>query len=217
MEYGGFARVTAAIQSLAGASRNVLKIHAGDAVTGDLYFNLSNSKADAEMMNTVCFDSFTLGNHEFDNTDSGLKTFINYLHAGSCKDAGAERQRQVRVEFGTGRWPGQGLDGGGARRPEDRHRRPDRRRQDQNSSRPDAGTTFDNEAVAAQAEINRLRAQGINKIVVASHVGYTGELALAKQLSGVDVIVGADSHTLLGPKERMQTVGLTPEETTPRA
>ena len=85
MEYGGFARVTAAIQSLAGASRNVLKIHAGDAVTGDLYFNLSNGKADAEMMNTVCFDSFTLGNHEFDNTDSGLKTFINYLHAGSRK------------------------------------------------------------------------------------------------------------------------------------
>lgn len=211
VEYGGFARVTAAVQSLAGASRNVLKIHAGDAVTGDLYFNLSNGKADAEMMNTVCFDSFTLGNHEFDNTDSGLKTFINYLHAGSCKTP----VLSANVKFASS----SALAGGPVKASTVVERDGQKigivgltiADKTKNSSRPDAGTTFDNEAAAAQAEINRLRAQGINKIVVASHVGYTGELALAKQLSGVDVIVGADSHTLLGPKERMQTVGLTPE------
>jgi 5'-nucleotidase len=36
-------------------------------------------------MNTVCFDAFTIGNHEFDGADAGLVKFIDYLHAGTCK------------------------------------------------------------------------------------------------------------------------------------
>lgn len=211
VEYGGFARITSAMQSLASTSPNVLKIHAGDAVTGDLYFNISNGKADAEMMNTVCFDSFTLGNHEFDNTDSGLKTFIDYLHAANCKTPVLSANVRFATTSALANGPvkastvverdGQkigiiGLIIAGKTK---------------NSSRPDAGTTFDDEAVAAQAEINRLHALGINKIVIASHVGYAGDLALAEKLNGVDVIVGGDSHTLLGPKASMEPLGLTPD------
>ena len=68
VDAGGFSRVTAAIQELEKSSKNVLKLHAGDAQTGTLYFNRAgaNGEADAAMMNTVCFDAFTLGNHEFD-------------------------------------------------------------------------------------------------------------------------------------------------------
>ncbi|TWG88873.1 5'-nucleotidase [Cupriavidus gilardii J11] len=210
VEYGGFARVTSAIQSLSGASTNVLKIHAGDAITGDLYFNISNGKADADMMNTVCFDAFTLGNHEFDNADAGLKTFVDYLHAGSCKTPVLSANVKFAATSALANGPvkastvverdGQKIGVIGLTIAN----------KTRNSSRPDAGTTFENEAVAAQAEIDRLRAQGINKIVIASHVGYTGELELAKQLSGVDVIVGGDSHTLLGPAATMQPLGLTP-------
>ena len=39
------------------------------------------------------------------------------------------------------------------------------------SSSPDADTTFEDEATAAQREIDALRAKGINKIIVMSHVG----------------------------------------------
>ena len=85
VELGGFARVTAAIEALAAGQKNVLKLHAGDAVTGDLYFTQSEGKADADMMNTVCFDAFTLGNHEFDSADAGLVKFIDFLHAGTCR------------------------------------------------------------------------------------------------------------------------------------
>ncbi|MDF3838778.1 5'-nucleotidase C-terminal domain-containing protein, partial [Cupriavidus basilensis] len=211
VEYGGFARVTSAIKSLAAATPNVLKMHAGDAVTGDLYFNLNDGKADADMMNTVCFDSFTLGNHEFDNTDAGLKKFIDFLHAGNCKTP----VLSANVKFATN----SALAGSPVKASTVVERDGQKigiigltiADKTKNSSRPDAGTTFQNEATAAQAEITRLRSQGINKIIVASHVGYTGELALARQLSGVDVIVGADSHTLLGPADRMSALGLTPE------
>ena len=83
---GGFARVAGLINQLAVEKKNALKIHAGDAVTGDLYYNLSDGKADADAMNTVCFDTFTPGNHEFDAKDAGLKKFIDFLDQSSCKD-----------------------------------------------------------------------------------------------------------------------------------
>lgn len=75
VDAGGFPRVTAAISELAAQSPHVLKLHAGDALTGTLYFNRAGAdgEADAALMNTVCFDAFTLGNHEFDKGDTGLK------------------------------------------------------------------------------------------------------------------------------------------------
>src|SRR5690606_19620405 len=66
---------------------NAVKIHAGDAITGDLYFSLTQGEADAALMNALCFDTFTLGNHEFDNGDAGLKQFLDFLKKGSCSTA----------------------------------------------------------------------------------------------------------------------------------
>ena len=37
------------------------------------------------MVNTVCFDAMTLGNHEFDKGDSGLKRFIDLLHKAPAR------------------------------------------------------------------------------------------------------------------------------------
>ncbi|MCD2512169.1 5'-nucleotidase C-terminal domain-containing protein [Acidovorax sp. D4N7] len=202
---GGFPRVTAAIEALAAQSANVLKLHAGDAQTGTLYFNRAgaNGEADAAMMNTVCFDAFTLGNHEFDKGDSSLKGFIDLLHKGACKTP----VLSANVNFGANsallpaKAPGYvnkstvlqrggqsiglvGLTIAGKTK---------------TSSSPDADTRFEDETVAAQREIDALRAQGINKIVVMSHIGYDYDKTVISKLGGVDVVVGADSHTLLGP------------------
>ncbi|MCM5681906.1 5'-nucleotidase C-terminal domain-containing protein [Schlegelella sp. S2-27] len=213
VDLGGFPRVVAAIEEIAAASTNVIKIHAGDATTGDLYFNLTEGEADAALMNQVCFDSFTVGNHEFDYGDAGLKQFIDHLHAGQCKTP----VLSANITFS-------------ADSPLHPSRAPDLVRpsivierggqkigligltiaaKTQNASRPDAGTLLTDELAAAQAEIDRLKAQGVNKIVVQSHVGYSLETALAAQLDGVDVIVGGDSHTLLGP-DGMEDYGLNP-------
>jgi len=214
VEAGGFARVTAAFDSLAkAAGANVLKLHAGDALTGTLYFNRAGAdgEADAALMNTVCFDAFTLGNHEFDKGDAGLKGFLDLLKKGSCKTA----VLSANVKFGAGsalnatKAPGYvqpstvversgqkigivGLTIAGKTKA---------------SSSPDADTTFEDEVTAAQREIDKLRAQSINKIIVMSHVGYGYDKEIATKLSGVDVIVGGDSHTLLGP-DALKTTGV---------
>ena len=207
VDAGGFPRVTAMIQAIRANNDNVLALHAGDAITGTLYFNRAGQpgEADAALMNTVCFDAFALGNHEFDKGDSGLKQFIDFLHKdpAQCKTP----VLSANVQFGANsalnpqKAPGYvqphivverdgqkigivGLTVAGKTK---------------ESSSPDPDTTFEKEATAAQRSIDQLKADGVNKIIVMSHIGYEADKALAAQLRGVDVIVGGDSHTLLGP------------------
>ena len=54
----------------ANAGEPIMKIHAGDAITGTLYYSLFGGEADAALMNEICFDAFELGNHEFDGCDA---------------------------------------------------------------------------------------------------------------------------------------------------
>jgi 5'-nucleotidase len=84
VDLGGFARQTAMFKSMAD-TKNLLKLHAGDALTGSLYYTFFKGAVDAQMMNTICFDAFTPGNHEFDDGDSILKGFLDELAKGSCK------------------------------------------------------------------------------------------------------------------------------------
>jgi len=53
-----------------------------------------------------------------------------------------------------------------------------------------------------QEEVNNLRAQGINKIIVVSHIGKEPDKRLAQETEGIDVILGAHTHDLYkGVKE----------------
>ena len=79
---GGFPAVVALFDKLGQNKQNLLKLHAGDAITGDLYYTLFKGKADAALMNEICFDAFAVGNHEFDDGDAGLANFLNHLKDG---------------------------------------------------------------------------------------------------------------------------------------
>ena len=48
-----------------------------------------------------------------------------------------------------------------------------------------------------QAQVDELEAQGINKIILLTHVGLGMDKQLATEISGVDVIVGGHTHSLL--------------------
>lgn len=201
----GFARVVTAFRELSAGRDNVIRIHAGDALTGSLYFNHAGEagEADAAMMNRVCFDSFTLGNHEFDKGDTALANFIRRLHADPCGTPvisanvvfGAESalnparapgdvQPYTIVERGGQRIGIVGITIAGKTR---------------NSSNPDPGTAFLDETETAQRAIDELRAQGVNKIVLATHVGRALDREMIARLRGVGVVIGGDSHTLMGP------------------
>ncbi|MBQ8460549.1 5'-nucleotidase C-terminal domain-containing protein [bacterium] len=48
-----------------------------------------------------------------------------------------------------------------------------------------------------QDEVEKLQKQGVNKIIVVSHLGYTLDKILASQTQGIDVILGGHSHDLI--------------------
>lgn len=48
-----------------------------------------------------------------------------------------------------------------------------------------------------QKEIDNLKSQGIDKIIVLSHAGYEDDVQLAKHVEGIDVIIGGHTHKLL--------------------
>lgn len=211
---GGFARVAALINTLASSEKNSIKIHSGDAITGDLYFTLKEGEAEADLMNTVCFDTLTLGNHEFDNTDAGLQKFIGFLNdKGNCKNK--TQVLSANVEFGKTS-PLYQTD---LVKPYTIMEKEGQKialigltiaNKTKNASRPNQDTVFNDEIVTAQKYIDQLKQQGINKIIVQSHLGYGLEKDLATKLSGVDVIVGGDSHTLLADA-KLKNYGISPE------
>ena len=76
---GGLPRVGQEIKNFRKNNKNTLVVHAGDAVTGTLYYTLFEGKADAELMNAINFDAYTLGNHEFDDGNKFLRSFLDAL------------------------------------------------------------------------------------------------------------------------------------------
>ncbi len=200
-DVGGMARMSEAFLKYQGRS-DVLKLHAGDAITGTSYFTFFSGEADAKMMNNICFDAVAMGNHEFDEGDTGLKKFLDFLGTGTCKTF--PLSANVKPLVGTALAPVTAND----------YIKPYRIKEvsgvkvgivgitikgkTQQSSRPLNTTVFEDEVTAAQRTINELKQQGVVHIVLLTHQGYAADKAMASQLTDVDVIIGGDSHSLLG-------------------
>lgn len=220
IETGGFARVVSQIDAIRASNPNVLALHAGDAMTGTLFYTLFEGEADAALMNEVCFDAFALGNHEFDNGDAGLKHFLDAL--ALTQDCRTEvLAANVRPEVGVSpltpktRWDSfkpyaifqlQGEKVGVIGL--------DIAVKTKNSSQPDATTEFTDELATAQYYIAELQQQGIEKIGLLTHIQYKNDRRIAAKLPGVDFIIGGDSHTLMGDyaQNGLATVGTYPQQ-----
>ena len=210
---GGMAAVVAKFKELSDKSNNVLKLHAGDAISGSLFYTLFKGEADAALMNEICFDAYAPGNHDFNEGDSGLARFIDFLASGECNTS--ILAANIKPKIGVSAL---------AQQSETDYLKPylisekggtkfgiigiDIVRKTVLSSSPDETTVFLDEAETAQKMIDELSSQGINHIILLTHYGYENELELAKTLDGVDIIIGGDSHTLLG---EFQDIGLNAE------
>ena len=76
---GGWPRLVTLLRQLSAEHPNLLKLHAGDAITGTLWYTIFKGGADAAVMRMACLDAYGLGNHEFDNGDAALAHFIDAL------------------------------------------------------------------------------------------------------------------------------------------
>jgi 5'-nucleotidase / UDP-sugar diphosphatase len=188
--FGGSARLVTAIRTARARSDNSVLFDGGDQFQGSLFYTYYKGRVAAEMMNRMGYDAMTVGNHEFDDGPEVLRGFLDALNfpvlmsnANIDNEAllAGRLAKSTVIEKGGEKLGLIGLT------PQDT---------DELAS-PGPNVTFIDPVIAVQGEVDRLTAMGVNKIIVLSHSGYLVDQRIAAQTTGVDVIVGGHSHTLL--------------------
>jgi 5'-nucleotidase/UDP-sugar diphosphatase len=188
--FGGYARLVTAVAEARTRNPDALLFSGGDQFQGSLFYTYYKGKVAAEIMNTMQYDGMTVGNHEFDDGPEVLREFIdnvNFPVVMSNADVSQEPSladkimKSTIVEKGGLKFGIIGLT------PEDT---------DELAS-PGENITFSDPVAAVQGEVDSLTEQGINKIIVLSHSGYEVDKRVAAETTGVDVIVGGHTNTLL--------------------
>lgn len=198
---GSIARIATVVNSIRGEAENVLFVHAGDMVQGTLFYTLFGGEADAAVYNAMGLDVMCLGNHEFDRGSEGLRVLLDdaafpivcaNLDVTSDSLLTGMILPCILLEVGGEQVGIIGLV------------------VDElvNVSSPSDETVILPVAETAQFLIEQMEKEGINKIILLTHIGYEDDVELASLLTGADVIVGGHSHSLLGD---LSSVGLDSE------
>ena len=201
-EEGGLVNMVSLIDQLRDEHPGrTLLLDAGDTFQGTYVSNSTEGELVMAAMNLAGYDAWTLGNHEFDWGQEPLKARIAQagfpaLAANILDEASGEPWDAVQpyaiVKVGRIRVGILGLtypDTPVINRPENV-----------------AGLEFQRAEETVRRYLPGLQEQA-DLIVVLSHLGYNGDLALAKAVDGIDVIVGGHSHMFLErPREINDTL-----------
>ncbi|WP_428636900.1 bifunctional metallophosphatase/5'-nucleotidase [Shewanella sp.] len=208
---GGYARigyqVAKARQQAADAEQDFLFLHGGDSFQGTLYFNQFKGVANADLLNRLAPDAMVLGNHEIDAGNQPVKQFLDNINfpllAGNMDLSQEDLHKQARLA-GHPRL----LDYCSQSQTAKVLFKPLGDKQlaiigitlDQMKeiARPDEDTHFANAIETTANTVAKLKAEGIDHILVLSHLGWDKDKVLAREVSGISLIVGGHSHTLQG-------------------
>ena len=192
--FGGMARVKTAVDirrnALETAGRNVLLLDAGDQFQGSLFYFTYKGLFAAELMNRIGYDVMAVGNHEFDDGPEALGKFVDaakfpllFANTDLAKEPSLNGKIASHIvkEIAGDKVAIIGLlaeDTG-------------------ETSSPGPNVPFLKAEGVLDKLIPELEADGINKIIVLSHVGIERDKEIAAAVDGIDIIVGGHSHTLL--------------------
>lgn len=190
--FGGVARVATVINQLRTdlEGENVLVLDAGDQYQGSLMYATYKGDAEIEFMNAIGFDAMAVGNHEFDDGDAGLAKLANGVDfpviSGNIDVSQSSLLAGIVGNHVVLEVAGQRvgiISALAADTPE--------------TSSPSDTVIFTNEIESLQADVDALRADGVNMIIALNHVGVNMDMAIAAAVDGIDAIVGGHSHTLM--------------------
>lgn len=200
---GGAARIKTAVDDMRRENRDLLLLHAGDAVQGTLYFTLFNGALEYDFLNMLGVDAMTFGNHEFDRGVGAIPGWIKRSHfpwLSANIDFTGEPDIAVLVKpYLVKEIKGEKVAIIGVTT-----------EATPQITRDVGKVLFIDAVVSVHRQVEALSAYGINKIILLSHLGYSQDKALAAKVSGIDVIVGGHSHSLLGDADKLAAVGLAP-------
>ncbi len=193
---GGFARLHKEIQKYP----NALLVDAGDRFQGTLYFALFGYEPLVKIDNAMNFSALTLGNHEFDNGCEFLNSYLNKLKTpilaanitatAECSLKMDNIQPSLIKEINGEKIGIIGIS----------HDNPTK------VSQPCNCVSFPDYQTAIRQQIQHLKSQQINKIVLITHLGLAKDLQIAENIADIDIIVGGHTHSYLGddPNEEIE-------------
>ena len=218
------AKTVTAVKQVRGEKPESLLLHAGDVFSGTLYFNEFKGKADLAIMNLMKYDAMTFGNHEFDlgSTPEGHQALVDFIKAakfpfvssnvnfsgdakftGLFSDLTSSKPENGKIYNGIIKEiNGEKVGIFGLTTAETK-----------DISSPDK-IQFEDYIAEAKKAVAAFEGKGVNKIIAVTHIGYDdnaaidNDLTLAKEVEGIDIIVGGHSHTEL--KEPKVVNGQTP-------
>ncbi|WP_435164251.1 bifunctional metallophosphatase/5'-nucleotidase [Falsirhodobacter sp. 1013] len=188
--FGGVARLVTAVDQAKARATNPLLLDAGDWYQGTLFYTHYKHEAAAEFINKLGYAAMAVGNHEFDDGPAELAALADAVDMpilAANMDIAKEPLLADKIA------PHTVVDVAGQKigiiglTPES----------NPELSSPGPNVTFQAPIQVVQAQIDELTGQGIDKIILLSHSGYVVDQQIADHTSGLDVIVGGHSHTLL--------------------
>lgn len=194
--FGGVARVKTMIDQLRAEldGENFLVVDAGDQFQGSLFFMTYSGAVAAEMMNEIGFDVMSVGNHEFNLGDGALANLADTVSfpvvSGNLDVSGSN---ELAGKIGDTLI----LERGGERIGIVSALATDTKE----LSSPSEAVMFKDEIESIKEDVAALQAEGVDKILAITHVGYNLDQRIAAEVPGIDAVIGGHSHTYLSSSD----------------
>lgn len=168
-----------------------LLLGAGDQFQGTLFYTLHKEAMAAEVVNSLGYDAFVPGNHEFDDGCEGFASFVRALKTPVLAANLAFTPEGPAPPVSLAPWlitkrQGHRIGLVGLVNPDT-----------PNLSSPCKEARFSAVEPALQKALAELQAQQVNIIIVMTHLGLADDRELARKFDGIDIIVGSHTHSLL--------------------
>lgn len=191
---GGAGRIGHVIRQLKEKNKDAFVVDAGDIFQGSMLYTHYHGAVEVELLNKLGYDIYTIGNHEFDDGPENLgqqlkNAKFDVVNANMDASKVPELEKVIKRSI-VKKVGNQKIGFVGAITPD--------LETIANKLAPvKLKAKGDNWTDPIKAEVEKLKSEGIDRIVLVTHVGLTMERNLAKAIPDIDVIIGGHSHTRL--------------------
>jgi len=199
---GGYSLLNSAVEDIRSQEKNVLLLHAGDVLEGTIWTTRFQGMTDIDAMNAIQFDALELGNHDFSKNVQEAAALVKRARfpvLAANMDVSREPLLSGVSPYVICAVDGEKVGVIGLITPYTAF-----------LSNPGKNIVFLPPADTARKYIAELNKMGVNKIIILSHLGYQDDVELAKEVAGIDLIVGGHTATFMGGPE-FEQIGLKPE------
>jgi 5'-nucleotidase/UDP-sugar diphosphatase len=194
---GGIARRAALVKKLRAETPNSLLLDSGDISQGTLYYTLYRGAEGRDLYNLLDYDAVVPGNHDF---DPGPKLMAENFLSGAQFSIVAANMDFSREPLLAGRIPATVIKNVGGEKVGIFGLVTD---EVVVTSSPGPNVTMKDTIQSARQAVAEFKRQGVNKVILLSHLGFPADQELAAKVGEIDIIISGHTDTLMGDSTRL--------------